>query len=164
MTRPAIDTGLVLPVTVQAPPHLEIDGPGDPFHGGHLAVAGGADKSGAEMHHVREIDVVRQAVDPDPGDRLPFVPVRHQFLDFRSVRGDEQMAGPAVRHRRDAGDRRLRGVAVTEEARDAVVAGMHLMAEGDRLERRAVPEDPAAGCTSTPGRRQQRPPRRPARR
>src|SRR6185369_10002796 len=48
------------------------------------------------------------------------------------------MTGPAVRHRRDASQRRLRSVAVTEEAMDTVVTGMHFMAEGERLNRRAV--------------------------
>ncbi len=101
-------------------------------------MACGADDSGAYMHHVREINVVREAVDPYPGDWLPFIPGNHQFLDFRSVPGDEQMACPTVRHRRDAGNPRLGSVVVTIEALYSVVAGMHLMAEGERLNRRAV--------------------------
>lgn len=48
------------------------------------------------------------------------------------------MTGSTVRYRGDAGDRRLRRVAVTEKTRDAVVAGMLLMAEGNRLAWRAV--------------------------
>lgn len=138
MTRPAIDTGLMLPVTIQAPAHLDLDGPGDMRHGGHFAVAGGADEAGADMHHVREINVVRRPVDSVPGDRLLFFPILNQFLDFRSVLGDEQVAGPAISHCRDAGNRGPGSVTVTEEARDGVVACMHFMTEGDRLDRRAV--------------------------
>src|SRR5208283_5717931 len=89
MTRPAIDTGLMLPVTVQAPAHLDLDGPGDMCHGGHFAVAGSANQAGADMHHVREINVVRHPVDSHPGDRLLFFPIPGQFLYFRSVPGDE---------------------------------------------------------------------------
>lgn len=140
MTRPAIDAGVLLPVTVHAPAHLEIGGTGDPFHGRNLAVASGADKSGADMHHVREIDVVRHSVDPDPGDRLPFIPILHQLFDFRGVLRDEQVAGPAVRHRGDAGNARLRSMTVTKEARNAAVTGMNFVAEGERLDRGAVPK------------------------
>ena len=140
MTRPAIDAGFMLLMTVQAPAHVEFDGPGETRHCRHLAVASGADESGAYVHHVREINMVRHSVDPDPGDRLFFFPVLHQFLDFRGVLGDEKMASPAVRHGRDAGNARLRSVAVTEEARDGVIAGMYLVVEGDRLDRGAVPK------------------------
>jgi hypothetical protein len=140
MTRPAIDARLMLPVTVQTPAHVQFDGPGNTRHCSHIAVAAGTDKSRAYMHHVREIDVVRHAVYPDPGDRLFFLPVLHQLFDFRSVLGDEQMAGPAVRHRGDAGNARLWSGAVTEETGDGVVASMILVAEGDRLDRGAVPE------------------------
>ena len=48
------------------------------------------------------------------------------------------MAGPAVCNRRNSSQRRLRSGAVTEEAMDAVVTGMNLMAESERLERRAI--------------------------
>lgn len=100
---PAIDAGLMLPVTTQAPAHLETGRASDPLHCGHLAVTGAAVYPGADMHHVRKIDMVRQAVDPDPGDRLLPVPISHQFLDFRRFRGDVEMAGPTVSQRRYAG-------------------------------------------------------------
>src|SRR6185369_2769222 len=102
MTGPAIDAGLVLAVTSQAPSHLETGCAGDPLHGRHFAVTGGTGDSGTDMHHVREIDMVRQAVDPDPLNRLLLVPVGHQLLDSLGLRGDIEMAGPALRHRRDA--------------------------------------------------------------
>src|SRR5512138_2393888 len=140
MACPTIYTGLMLSMTVQAPPHLETGEPGDPAHGGHLAVADRAGKVDVDMNHVREIDMIRQPVDPDPGDWLPLFPVPHQLLDFRSVRGDEQVAGPTVGHGRETGNRRLRRIAMAEEAMDAVVAGMHLMAEGERLDRRTIPK------------------------
>ena len=50
------------------------------------------------------------------------------------------MAGPAGRYSGDAGNRRFRCKTVTEEAMDCVVAGMYLMTECNRLNRRAVPE------------------------
>jgi len=103
-------------------------------------VAAGADKSGANMHLMWKINMVRHSVDPHPRDRLAFFPVLFQLFDFRGIPGDELMAGAAVRHGRNAGNMRFRGLAMTEEARDSVVPGMHLMAEGDRLGWRAVPK------------------------
>lgn len=140
MTRPAIDTGFMLPVTVPTPAHLNLDGSGDTRHSGHFAVAGGANDAGAYMHHVREINMVRHPVDSDPGDRLLFFPILNQFPDFRSVLADEQVAGTAISHCRDAGNRGLGSVAVTEETRDSVVTCMDFMTEGDRLDRRTVPK------------------------
>ena len=140
MAGPAIDACLMLPVTIQAPAHLETGRAGDPLHGGHLAVAAAAVDLGAYMHHVRKIDMVRQAVDLDPFNRLLPVPVFHQFLDFRSIRGDVQVARTAIRQGRDTGDGRLGGIVVTVEARDAVCTGMQLMAEDEWLDRRAFAE------------------------
>jgi len=136
MTRPAIDTCLVLPVTVQAPAHFDLDGPDDLRHGGHFTVAGGASEAGADMHHVREINEVRHPVDPDPGDRLLLVPVTLQLLNFQA---HERMAGlHAGRYCRDSGNGGLVSVAVAEETRDGVVTCMEFMAERDRLVWRAV--------------------------
>jgi hypothetical protein len=67
----------MLSMTVQAPPHLEIGGAGDAFHGGYFSVTGSAENLGPDVHHMREIDMIRQTVNPDPGDWLPFVPERH---------------------------------------------------------------------------------------
>lgn len=92
------------------------------------------------MHHVREINMVRHVVDPDPGDGFFFIPKHHELFDFGGVLSNEQVAGAAVRNCGNAGDRGLRGITMTEEARNSVVAGMLLMAEGDRLDRRAVPK------------------------
>lgn len=128
----------MLPVTVQAPSHLDLDGPGDTLHGGHFAVADSAGEAGADMHHVRKIDVVRHPVDSDPGDQLLLFPILIQFPDFRSVLGDEQVAGPAIGHCRDSGNRGSGSVAVAEKTGDGVVARMDFMTEGDRLDRRAV--------------------------
>ena len=90
------------------------------------------------MHHVREIDEVRHPVDPYPGDGLFIFPVRHEFLNFRSVLGYEQVTGPAIGNCRDAGNRGLGSGPVTEEAGDFVVTGMDFVTEGDRLDRRTV--------------------------
>ena len=120
MTRPAIDAGLMLPVATQAPAHLETGRAIDPLHGDHISVADAAVNPGADMHHVREIDMVRQAVDPDPGERLLPVPVSHQFLYFRRFRGNVEVAGTAVSYRGDAGETGNRSVAVTVEAWNAV--------------------------------------------
>ena len=128
----------MLPVTSQAPTHLEIGRTADPVHRGHLAVTGAAVNLGADMHHMREINMIWKTIDPDPWNRFAFVPVEHQLHDLRFVRRDELVAGPAVGHRRDAGDRRFCGVSVTIETLDAVITGMLFMAEGDRLDRRAI--------------------------
>jgi hypothetical protein len=140
MTRPAIDNRLMLSMTVQAPAHIDFDRSSDTRHCSHITVAARAEESGANMHHVREIDMVRHMVHPDPGNRFFFSPVHHQLFYFRGVLSNEQVAGPAVRNCGNAGNARLRSIAVTEEARNAVVACMYLMAEGNRLDRRAVPK------------------------
>lgn len=101
-------------------------------------MAGGTVQSGTYVHHVREIDVVRQGVNPDPRDRLTFFPVSHQLLYFRRSRGDEQMAGATVRYCWNAGNRRLWCLAMAEETLNGVFPGMYLMAEGKWLARRVV--------------------------
>src|SRR5512143_1963309 len=124
MTGPAVDACLMPAMAVQAPTHLDLDRAGDTLHSRYAAVAVCAGEASANMHHVREIDVIRNAVDPDPGDRLLFFPVIHQFLDFRGVLSNEQVAGAAVSNRGNAGDSRFWGITMAEEARDSVVAGM----------------------------------------
>jgi hypothetical protein len=124
----------MLPVTVQAPAHFDLLFSGDPRHSCHVSVTLGARATCANMHHVWKIDKVRHPVNPDPGDRLLVFPVRHELFYFRSILGDEQVAGPAISHCRDAGNRGPGSVAMTEEARDGVVPCMDFMTEGDRLE------------------------------
>ena len=140
MTGPAIDACLMPAMTVQAPTHLDLDRAGDTLHSCHVAMAVCAGEASANMHHMREIDEVRHAVNPDPGDGFFFIPIHHKLFDLRGVLSNEQVAGAAVSNRGNAGDCGLWGIAMTEEARDSVVAGMLLMAEGDRLDRRAIPE------------------------
>lgn len=77
MTGPAIDAGLMLAMAVQTPSHFDFDAPGNPFHGGNVAVTGAAVEPGTYMHHVRKIDEVRHTIDPDPGDRLFIFPIGH---------------------------------------------------------------------------------------
>ena len=103
-------------------------------------MTGRAGQPGPDMHHVREVDVVRHPVDPDPGNGLFFVPVCHELFYFRSVLGNEQMTSPAVRYRGDAGNGGFRSVAVAEKAGDAVVPRMDFVTEGGRLDGRAVPQ------------------------
>jgi hypothetical protein len=127
-------------MAVQTPTHLDLDRAGYTLHSCHAAVAVCAGEAGADMHHVREINVIRHVVNSDPGDRLLFFPVIHQFFDFRSVLSNEQVASTAVRNCGNTRDRGLWGITMTEEARNRVVAGMLLMTEGDRLNRRAIPK------------------------
>jgi len=77
MTGPAIDAGLMLAMAVQTPSHFDFDAPGNPFHGGNVAVTVAAIEPGPYMHHVRKIDEVRHTIDPDPGDRLFIFPIGH---------------------------------------------------------------------------------------
>jgi len=129
MTRPAINAGLMLLMTFQAPAHFDIYLTGDALHRSDFTVAGVADESRANMHHMREIDMIRHAIDPDPGDRFLIFPVRHQLFDLRRLRCDEQMTGTTVRNRGDTGDPGFQSCAMTVETGDGVVAGMFLMAE-----------------------------------
>ena len=135
MASPAVDARLLPAMAVQTPPHPETVRTGDAFHRRYIAMTGATVDFAAKMHHMREINMIREIVDPDPGDRFLLLPVGQQLLDFRSVGGDEEVAGPAIRHRREAGERRFRRVRVAVEAVHAVVAGMDLMAEGQGLER-----------------------------
>ncbi len=139
VARPAIDTGLMLFMTAQAPAHLYLMRAGYARHSCHIPMAGDTGEACADMHHVREIDEVRHPVDPHPRDRFFILPVGHELLDLRGVLGYEQVASPAVGNRRDAGNRRFGSGAMTEQARNSVVAGMDLVTEGDRLNRRSVP-------------------------
>ena len=138
MTRPAINACLVLPVTSQAPAHFDFTRPFDTRHRSDVPVAITADSSSANMHHMREVDKIRNPIDPDPWNRFFILPVGHELFYFRRILSNKEVAGPAISNCRYAGNRRLRSIAVTKEARDAVVTGVDLVAEGDRLDWRAV--------------------------
>jgi len=140
MAGPAIDAGLMLAMAVQAPSHFDFDAPGNPFHGGNVAVTRAAVLAGPYMHHVREIDEVWHAIDPDPGDRLFIFPIGHKLFDFRRVLSNKQVTCTAVRNRGNAGNRGRWGIAMAEKTRNAIVASVFLMAEGDRLDRGSVPK------------------------
>jgi|GEM_PF-3330956 len=136
MAGPAVDADLFLLVAVEAPAHLEVRNAGDQVHGGDVAVAGGAVQPCTHMHHVGEIDVVRQGIDPDPGDRLILLSV---CLQLRDLEVESRMAClHAERNGRDAGSWRFGSGPVAEEAMDAIVSGMFFMAEWKGLQRRAL--------------------------
>ncbi len=138
MARPAIGARLILLVAAETPAHPDLDRPRDARHGRDVAVAVGTDAAGPDVHHVREIDMVRHPIDPDPGDRLLVFPVRHKLLDFRRILRNEQMAGPAVGNSGNAGGRGLGRCAVAKKTRNAVVACVDFVAEGNRLYRGTV--------------------------
>ena len=69
-------------MAVQTPSHFDFYAPGNPFHCGNVAVTGSAVESGPYMHHMRKIDEVRHALDPDPRDRLFIFPIVHKFFNL----------------------------------------------------------------------------------
>jgi hypothetical protein len=133
MAGPAIDTGFVVPVTAEAPSHLQIDATLDAIHGGHIVVTLQAVDSCLNMCPMGKIDMLRKLIDPDPFYRSLAFHVFKQFDDFRAVFGDMKMTGLTGLQRWNAGNRRDLDTPVAVSTVDAVLPGMQTMAECDRL-------------------------------
>ena len=103
-----------------------------------LSMAGRTVDFGSDVPQVRKMDVVRDLVDPNPGNRLLPLPVAPNVLDLSLLpfirAQDELVTPPAGRDRRDTGiDRPLcREVAVL--AVDLVLTGVNGVRERDRLD------------------------------
>lgn len=89
--------------------------------------------SGRHMLRVIEVNKIGQIVHLHPLDRLTLVQRRFDFGDFRRILADVAVAIHAHRCRRNARVTTLFRAEVAVEAGQGVVAGMHLVREGDRL-------------------------------
>src|SRR5690606_1575728 len=105
VTDETVDPGLPLLVAVDAPTHVERLSQLDLRHRLHRSVALLALEPGVDVHHVREPDVVRQVVDPDPGDRDALLRVLDELLQLRAILQEQQ----GVAHRRVTAGARLHG-------------------------------------------------------
>ena len=95
MTGPAVDAGFVFAMTAETPAHLQADGAFYTIHCCYIVMTHGTVQLRTNVHHVREIDVLRELVDPNPLNGLFVLDGIHQFDDFRTIRGYEHMAGLA---------------------------------------------------------------------
>jgi hypothetical protein len=102
-------------------------------HRFYLAVAIHALQSCLQVHLMREIHKIRQALQAHPFNRFVRVPLSHELLGFCALSIQRAMAAHAQRHRGDRRHGRVNGMAMTEEAINVQSAGMELMAEIDRL-------------------------------
>lgn len=82
--------------------------------------------------------MVGQLVEPHPGDRFAALPVSRELFYRRLFSRNVLMAGAAQGQIGNAGDRTGFDMAVAEATVDLIIAGMHLMAEWDRLCRRPI--------------------------
>src|SRR5690606_853201 len=81
----AVDARLPLLVAVDAPPHPQRLRKLDLRHLLDGAVTVLTRDPGVHVHHVREPNVLRKIVDPDPGDRDLRLRILHQLLQLRAV-------------------------------------------------------------------------------
>ena len=76
VTREAIGRGVILPVTVNAVSHLQVSDLLDHLHAAHVTVAGGTVNTGAYVGFMEELNVVGEAVDSFPLNRVAVIEVR----------------------------------------------------------------------------------------
>src|SRR5438477_1329013 len=103
-----------MPMTLEAPLHIKSGLLRHKRHFVDLAVAAYASHAFGDVDAVIEVDVVRQPVDPRPGDRHSIPGTAPKRLENRTVHPDLRMAVHAGSGRRDAGEGTLLdgGVAV----------------------------------------------------
>jgi hypothetical protein len=92
MTGPTVNTCSVVPMAIQAPPHLETGYPPHTLHGRDIPMTDLARHLRIDMHLVREIDMIGKIMNLDPGDRFLFLPVPHELFDFFLVPAHNEMA------------------------------------------------------------------------
>jgi len=138
VARRAINRRFLLPMAIQAVPHIQVDGPDR--HGllGHVAVASGAFDSSANVWGVVELHMGRGviAIDPLPGDFLTALEIGRNLLDLRPVGG----YGQVTRHAKlDARQPRIGPLLNSLMAAGALetCGQMDFVSEGDGLLGRA---------------------------
>jgi hypothetical protein len=99
--KPAVELGFPLSMTVYTKSHLEVNWDQSVIFL-HVPVAGYAINPVPDMGLMAKFDMVRNVIDPDPGDRGLCVKVPSFLHDFRVLRNDIRVTKEAQTHRRDA--------------------------------------------------------------
>jgi hypothetical protein len=89
VTREAIGRGVILPVTVNAVSHLQVSDLLHHLHATHVTVARGTVNAGAYVGFVEELNVVGEAVDSFPLNRVAVIEVRPEEFEFLAPGEDE---------------------------------------------------------------------------
>lgn len=141
MTRqPAVHLGAHLLVAIDAKAHFEILAD-QTVHFFHLAMTILAVKPRFEMRPVVEFHMVRNVKNPNPGHRRLRFQMPPLLHDLGVLGNDVLVAIETKVHGRDSGVMRPFDIGMTEAAVDLLDAGMHPMAEKNRLNR----TDPLTG-------------------
>ena len=139
MTREAIGRGIILPVTVNAVSHLQVSDLLDYLHAAHITVARGAVNAGAYVGFMEELNVVGEAVDSFPLNRVSVIEVRPKEFQFLAPGKDELLiaqilvAEETLLNGRYAGGSAGIDCAVTEHALDADFFDMYVVGKVDGL-------------------------------
>ena len=139
MTREAIGRGIILPVTVNAVSHLQVSDLLDYLHAAHVTVAGGTVNAGAYVGFMEELNVVGEAVDSFPLNRVAVIEVRPEEFQFHAPREDELLiaqvlvAEETLLNGRYSGGSAGIDSAVTEHALDADFFDMYVVGKVDGL-------------------------------
>jgi hypothetical protein len=130
------DIPLRLPVTVDAPVHVESVDPVHQRHFIHLAMAGRATDALVDVNAVIEINEVGKVVDACPLNWFSACPAISNGLRQRSARPDLRVARHAGFRRWETRERRVFDAGMTVPAVNAVVFHMMFVTEKDGLFRR----------------------------
>ena len=139
MTREAIGRGVILPVTVNAVSHLQVSDLLDHLHAAHVTVARGAVNAGAYVGFMEELNVVGEAVDSFPLNRVSVIEVRPKEFQFLAPGKDELLiaqilvAEETLLNGRYAGGSAGIDCAVTKHALDADFFDMYVVGKVDGL-------------------------------
>src|SRR5438067_3504067 len=120
-------------MTADAPTHREWRHARHPVHRSHVTMAIAAAAIRPNMRFVIEMHESRQAVHPDPRDRLPGIPVPPEHHDVRALWQHEAMAAHTPFDRRHPGKRRAARAAVAKVARESIPTDVSAVAEVDWL-------------------------------
>src|SRR5206468_9032347 len=131
--RPRADVPLGIPMTLDAPFHLERLLLPHQRHAIDRTVAGRASDPFVHVNAVVKVDEIGQIVDARPLDRSAGPEALAHRLEERTVRKDLRVTVHAGARRGNAGERRILNRRVTVAAIDAVARHVALVAELDRL-------------------------------
>ncbi len=125
-------------VAIQTPAHAERLVVHDDRHLVDLAVTTDATDPAPHMNRMVEVNVVRCPMNPHPVNRVATRPTDPKGFELRAVRLDGLVAVHARLGGRDFRDRRILDVRMAVEAGHPQPAGVLLVRERDRLDRRVA--------------------------
>ncbi|MDP6180450.1 MAG: hypothetical protein QGG48_11210, partial [Desulfatiglandales bacterium] len=130
--KPAVHLGVSFPVTFDAETHFKHICH-KPVHFFYVTMTFRAVNVFSNMAFVAEPDVVRNIHDPLPRDRVPCIKVFLQLPYLRMLRDNVLMTKKTFPHSRNTRFFRTLHKSMAEAAIDPLDAGMHPVAEIDRL-------------------------------